>query len=1120
MMRRKILPLLLFLAVILFPSVSRAQKNVDLVNSGQILFEGNMYYYLGKFSKAENLYLKVGRNDTNYAEVLRDLALTYTEDDEDSLCAQTCLRGIGLESQYKPDFYALLGLSLKEMEKYDSAIKVLDEGIALYPYSYILYYHKGMAYFKMKKYDEALAGFQQAIMLNPYHANSHFQMGKICAEQGRIVPAILSYEYYLMVEPGTERSQKVVSALEDLYTGDYEADPDMKLDPDDSRDKCFADVEELIGSQMALKPGYKNKTKINLKLVKQFQAMIEKLHYESGTNNWWMENYVPFFVAVQQNNYFVPYVSFTLYAVSGNNPTVAKSIKKNKSKIKAFATWAGKYIKEHLNHPASELFTDKEKLDVVFYDNHMIAGMGHSDANEKPIGEWYYFYGKGGHKLAYGKFDEKGKRTGEWTWYHDNGKVREKTTYVNGLREGKSEEFFPSGLLSFRGNYKADMLDGDFEAYGLHGGLTTKAQMKADKLDGPASAYYANGEKKADVNYLAGKISGEATYYTIDGKAYSKMNYLNGKLNGHGVNYYSSGQVQNEGEYKNDDLFGYWKVYWDNGKMMREGLYKDKGMREGMWKEYNRDGVVIGETMYKAGKRNGDTKVYDDDGKIYMHRVYAAGKLKKETFYDKKGKEVGAFNIPKQSVTVTEYHPDGSKAAQGDYYEGERDGEWKFYSSEGGWMTTKANYRHGELSGMRKEYYSNGKEKSELDFSHDERDGYLISYFSNGMLQSEGWFVKDERQGEWFYYNERGTMIAHRYFMNDEPLGFQEFYDNKGRKNEELEIKDGNVWTRTRYDSTGAVSYRYESDNGTGTYALKFPNGKDYISQPYKNGELEGLTTRYDYSGQPLVEVNFKNGEQHGTRKEYYKSGKLFIEANYAYDDEMGASNAWWENGNKRWEENYFSGDLDGTQKYYHENGQLRKESHWNLGTIEGELKYYSEDGLLQIIYYYTNGDLQGYSYNDKDGNPVPMIRLDGGSGKFTAYYQNGNKSMEGEYDNGNLTGKVIEYYSDGKTAEDENYEMGDLQGLQKYYYTDGTIKKELNYFLDQQDGTWTYYYPSGKPEHTEAYNLGDDFGTWVYYNEDGSEKKREVYYDDRQLSETIAPPPAAPVTPVKGKKK
>jgi antitoxin component YwqK of YwqJK toxin-antitoxin module/Tfp pilus assembly protein PilF len=1096
---------LVLFSFIIIPAL-HAQQNVELVNSGEILLTADLYNSLGHYSKAEAALLKVGRNDTNYAEVLRDLAYTYNNDNEDSLCLATARKGKELDSEFKADFYDYMGISLKQLEKYDTALKTFDEGIRLYPYKYILYYQKGMTYFKMKKYPEAEECFKKAIELNPYHANSHFQLGKCCAEQGRVVPAVLSWQYFLMLENNTERSQKVVSYLEDLYNGESQADPDFQLTAHEAGDDCFSDLQQVIDSKAAFDPSYKNKTGIELKMVKMFQSMLEKMHYDANTGNFWMENYVPFFLELQKKNYLAPYEGYALFAVS-DNPSVKKSEKKNKKKITEFRIWAAKYIDTHTRHPAKADFPDGTELEVTFYTNNMINGIGATNAAGLEDGTWEYFYGRTGKLLSKGTYTN-GLRTGEWIWYYENGTVKERSKFRNGLREGESEQFFSNGLTSFKATYEKGLVEGEYTAYDISGYKTQQASMFHNQLNGLATAYYENGAKKAELNYLNGKLNGEFTVYTLDGKVSKKINYVNDLRQGNAKEYFE-GKLQSEGDYKADERFGHWKTYFEDGTLYEEGDYKDKGLKNGQWDKYFRNGKLASKYFYTAGKLNGVCTSYDTDGKIYCEYKYAAGKLKTEKFYNKDG-SVLAENTITDDYEVTEYYPSGLRMAKGRYYMGERTGDWKIYNENGGWLSAKEHYNNGYLSGTRTEYFENGEEASELDYHSGDRDGYLKSYFANGTLRSEGWYVSGNKQGDWYEYNQRGVVQSHRYFINGELHGIQEYFDERGRKDEETFFKDLNVWTRTRFDSTGNVIYKYESDNGNGIYEFKYPGGQPLVHQEYKGGILNGKTERYTMDGTKTVETTFINGDQHGERKEFYENGKISLDATYAYNARHGKATNYWENGAVRSEEIYFNGELDGPQKYYYENGTLMKEGTWVMGNLEGELKLYSDDGALEFIRYYNNGNILGYSYLDKDGKPVPMIPLENASGKFTAYYQNGNKSIEGEYLNGRFNGNVVEYFSNGKVAEDENYKIGDYEGVQKYYYHNDSLKRVQNYYGDELDGWATYYYDNGKVEHKEYHVLGDNFGSWTYYNKDGVELKQVQYYDDRQLNVILSTPAPA----------
>ncbi len=1116
-MMNRILRISITLLSFSFLNTASAQQNVELVNSGEIMLTADFYNALGSYSKAENLYLKVGRNDTNYAEVLRDLAYTYNNDKEDSLCLATARKGKELDSEFKADFYVYIGMSLKELEKYDTAIKTFDEGIRLYPYKYTLQFQKGMTYVKMKKYPEAELCFQKAIELNPYHASSHYQLGKCCAEQGRTVPAVLAWQYFLLMENNTERAQKTVSHLEDLYSGESQADPDFQLTAHEAGDDCFNDIVEVINSKDAFKPEYKNKTIINLKMVKMFQAILDKLEYKANTDNFFMENYVPYFVEMYDKGYYALYQSYTLKAVSGANPTVSKSIKKNKKKSPAFASWTAEYIDKHSRHPERAEFDKNDKVQITFYQNHIINGMGVINELGIENGKWKYFYARSGHLFSKGEY-VNGKREGDWYWYYDDGSLKEHSKFKDGNREGKSEQFYENGLPSFTAKYSDGSLDGEYTGYDLSGYKTQSGSMSNGKLNGTVTTYYQDGAKKATLDYVNGVLSGDVVLYSIDGKISRKVPYTMGARNGNSKEYYSNGNVKSEGEYKNDEGFGPWKTYYENGKVFREGSFKEKGLRQGLWTEYHRNGEVAVKANYAAGKLNGISTYYDTDGKISAEKKYAADKLKSEKFFSKDGSVLADYSMS-NDYEVTEYYPSGVRKAKGRYFDGERTGDWKIYAESGAWLYAKEHYYNGYLSGTRTEYYENGEVSNELDFHYGERDGYLKSYYINGTLKTEGWYVRGEKQGDWFDYNQRGVMQAHRYYINGELHGFQEYFDEKGKKDEESFFKEENVWTRTRFDSTGTVIYKYDSDNGNGIYDFKYTNGQTLIRQEYKGGLLNGKTERYLMNGTKLVETTFVNGEQHGERKEYFEeTGKVYLEAVYGYNSRHGKSVTYWENGAKRSEENYYYGDLNGEQKYYHENGTLMKEGSWEMGIVNGELKTYAEDGSLIYSRFFKDGILKGYSYLDKDGKAVPMIPLENASGKFVAYFQNGNKSIEGEYANGRFEGNVIKYFSSGKVWENENFKNGDYVGVQKYFYKNDSLKTELNYYADERDGTSKFYHENGKLDHIEYHVLGDNFGTWVYYNKDGVELKKIQYYDDRQLNIILSAPAPSPAP--KGKPK
>jgi antitoxin component YwqK of YwqJK toxin-antitoxin module len=1102
-----------------FSITLKAQKDVELVNSAAVILEGNIYYLIGQYNKAAGAFKKVSRNDTNYVQALLNLCYAYNEDNEDSLCLLNARKGIELESESRVSFYSLAAISLREMKKFDESIKMLDDAIALYPYAYGLQYNKGIAYYENKKFKEAEAAFQECIKLNPYSAMSHYYLGKCMADQGRHVPAILSYEFYLVLSSDEDRQDKVVVQVEDLYKNNYDWDPDTRLDPDKTGDECFDNLLDMIKSGAALKPSYENKTGLNYDFIKVRQMIFEAMEYKSGTNNWWMDYYVPFYTELMAKGHFTAFNYWTLSSVS--DPKIQKGWKKNKKKITAFSAWMRKYHVEHSRHPAFEKLGDKKDADILTYDNRMVLGVGHSNpTTDKPYGEWTYFYQKSGLLYGKGSYNATGKMDGEWTYYHENGKVKEISHFVNGLKDGKSDFWWSNGEKRSSYNYKADKLDGEFVKFKYSGAKDIAGSFKNGMLTGTYTMFYSNDKERIVANYVNGNATGEMKTYFWSGQLSSEVTMLNDKQNGTAKEYYYDGKIFSEGTYKADLPFGNWKHYHHNGNVKREGTYKVAGKREGLWKEYHENGKVSTEATYKAGKLNGTLVEYDNDGHKYNEKVYKNDVLTKDTWYNTKGNVLGSFDIGKGEVNVTEYYPNGAEQGRGNYYNGNKMEEWVYYD-ENGWKSSSVTYVFGIMHGPLKTFHPNGKVSLETTYAYGYEHGYHKEWHINGEIASEGWVQYDMKQGDWYDYNMRAIQIKHSYYLNDNEYGTQEFSDARGRRREEIKLKQSIGILRTLYDSTGKVEYEMKAPNGNAEFNPTYKNGKPWHSGSFSRGYRNGSYTKYAWDGHVTWEGTYVLGNLEGKRKSYYDwSDKLYNEVNLKDGELDGMSSGYWENGNKRFEENYVDGSRDGEQKYYHDNGQLQRSYTMVEGEIDGQSKVYAADGHLVWVRYYSKGRLIGYSYEQNDGTLAPMKEIEDGNGKIEAYYSNGKKSIEGEITNGELNGHWVEYFFDGSVYEEENFNYGERDGIQKTFYADGKVKSMETYYFGQIDGECRYWYPNGNLKRQEFWTLDEEWNRWYFYNEDGKLTTTRLFYAGIQQDEVVVPVEAPKPVKPKGKGK
>ncbi len=134
-------------------------------------------------------------------------------------------------------------------------------------------------------------------------------------------------------------------------------------------------------------------------------------------------------------------------------------------------------------------------------------------------------------------------------------------------------------------------------------------------------------------------------------------------------------------------------LFHPNGKKAAEGIYINQ-KKQGLWRFYDRKGVLASEATYVDGVKNGPYKVY-----------YLDGTLSRETYFVD-GKENGYR---------TEYYANGKKRFEGTIKDGQPDGYVKYYY-ENGKVELEGNYRHLVRDGIWKYYDEKGKLKREIHY--------------------------------------------------------------------------------------------------------------------------------------------------------------------------------------------------------------------------------------------------------------------------------------------------------------------------------------------------------------------------------------------------------------------
>ncbi|HXB13909.1 MAG TPA: toxin-antitoxin system YwqK family antitoxin, partial [Bacteroidia bacterium] len=333
-----------------------------------------------------------------------------------------------------------------------------------------------------------------------------------------------------MIEPGTSRSFSTVQLIEQVSEGKYDYNKATVVDPSKYNDDAFSDLDQIIKSKIALSEDYKAKTKVSFGVMKQCQLLLEKLTYTPNTNNYWMEEYVPFFTDLQKKDYFEPYAYYIMGSV--NNDDLQKEISKNKRKITEFTDWAGKYIALKRDKRDVTVNGVKKTMTYIYYENNLPEAFGEENAKGKSIGDWVIYNEYSGNIEAKGTFNSNGNREGEWVYYYYDGTMKERSHFVDGKHEGTSEIWYKNGAIKDRYNYKNDKLNGEVSEYNTSGILSTHGSYVNDKPIGPYALYYSDGKQHYTATYIEAGLDGDLKEYYLDGQVSVASICKNGKKTG------------------------------------------------------------------------------------------------------------------------------------------------------------------------------------------------------------------------------------------------------------------------------------------------------------------------------------------------------------------------------------------------------------------------------------------------------------------------------------------------------------------------------------------------------------------------------------------------------------
>lgn len=296
----------------------------------------------------------------------------------------------------------------------------------------------------------------------------------------------------------------------------------------------------------------------------------------------------------------------------------------------------------------------------------------------KPTGEWILQIDRRGTVLLRGSFRE-GEKEGIWTSFHGNGEVREKGVWCRGAPCGEWETFDPEGrLVNRRSCWKGEsngtflrfnregrveleyscvdsLKHGKWSRYDFLGHLMEERHYRNDTLHGPLRTFFASGKPQTLVQYREGKREGEQLMFNGFGETLMACSLDNGtgrciqKCDRH------PDRVCADSVWKQGVLDGTvitWnlgrekkKEMWREGEVIRRSVYRVvpvisegdtvdwkeflsqegellDGEKNGIWKKWSSDGILLEESRYEKGELKGEQLIYDSTGTLAQKRIH------------------------------------------------------------------------------------------------------------------------------------------------------------------------------------------------------------------------------------------------------------------------------------------------------------------------------------------------------------------------------------------------------------------------------------------------------------------------------------------------------------------
>lgn len=306
----------------------------------------------GKLDESIDILKQAQELDPNRIDYPYEMAYAYYKKKDYSKSIEL-LKTITEHKDVTDFIYQLLGNSYDLIGKPELALKTYQKGMAKFPNSGKFHLESGSIKFHNKEYNEAIAFWEDGIKANPNYSSNYYRLSKVFSLTEERIWTLLYGEYFILLEPNTERTKEISKLLYENYQKSYEVENDstgqfhltekgFQIIINDKKDlrkmkKGILPFEGTFATAFAFSAiNFQN----DINLASIYNARKNFLDFwfnEKKLNKDYPNKLIGYQLKVQKSGFFNPYTYWLLS--EGNLMEYQEWHLKNKQNFADFANW-------------------------------------------------------------------------------------------------------------------------------------------------------------------------------------------------------------------------------------------------------------------------------------------------------------------------------------------------------------------------------------------------------------------------------------------------------------------------------------------------------------------------------------------------------------------------------------------------------------------------------------------------------------------------------------------------------------------------------------------------------------------------------------------------------------